>query len=121
MTDTQLTALMAGGAAALASAIAFLKWGFGIWLSDRKEEREERKKEREANTSATIEVARAMTTMSLKFDAFEKQLANVDRAIVEVVDEITDRHTIPPRPSSRMQTEPGQQGYRAPRRPRQDS
>lgn len=122
MSDTQtiigIVTLLIGGFGGL------VKWCFSTWLADRKEERAERKADREADRAATIQVATAMTTMALKFDAFEKKLESVGNAVEHVADEVTGRHDIPTRPGThgRMRTEPGQpSGYHAPRRPRQDT
>lgn len=116
MTDAQLTAVVAALATGGGAFIAFLKWAFGVWMADRKEERAERKAEREAQTAATLEVAKALTAMAVRFDAFERKLDKVEQGVDEVADEVTGNHRVP----KRADTQPGS-GYRPPRRPRQDS
>lgn len=112
MTDAQLTAVIAALSLGGGAFVTFLKWAFSQWMADRKEEREERKQERAAQTAATIEVARALTTVSVKIDAFEKKLDNVGANVEHVADEVTGNHRIP----KRAQSQPGA-GYYSPRKP----
>lgn len=118
MTDTQLAAVMTGLAAGGGGFVALLKWGFGQWMADRKEERAERKAEREADRAATIELTRVVTLMTAKFDAFEKSLDDMGRTVEHVADEVTGNHRLP-KPPQRAQTAP--LGGYGPRRPRQDT
>lgn len=103
-----------------------VKWCVGQWREERKNDRDERatdradrKADRDAQTAATIKVAEAMTTMALKFDAFEKKLTHVEDAVEEVADEVTGNHRVSHKPSQRAQTAP--LGGYGPRRPRQDT
>jgi hypothetical protein len=118
VSDAQLTAVIAALSVGAGAFVTFLKWAFSQWMADRKEDRAERKVEREADRAATIEMTRAITTMCLKFDAFEKKLDRVEDSVEHVADEVTGNHRIPKSPQ-RAQTAP--LGGYGPRRPRQDT
>jgi hypothetical protein len=123
MTDAQLAVVVGASVSAGTGFVAFLRWAFNVWMADRKEERVERKAERESQTNATVEMAKAFATFTAKIDAFSKQLDEVEGTVEEVRDEVTGRHTVPPPPShqppQRASTAPF--GGYGPRRPRQDS
>ncbi len=106
MTDGQMTALIGAITLGLGGLGGLVKWCFTQWLDDRKEERAERKEERKDERAATMAVATAMTTMALKFDAFEKQLASVE--------EFVEEHTPVNQPIPRRTSTPAQ-GVRVPR------
>ncbi len=124
MTDAQLAVVVGAAVSAGTGFVAFLRWAFNTWMADRKEERIERKAEREAQTLATVEMAKSFATFTAKIDSFARQLDKVEGAVEEVADEVTGRHTVPPPPTSkppqRAITAPFG-GYHGPRRPRQDS
>ncbi len=100
MTDGQLAALLATIGAALTAFGGLMKWCFTQWLADRKEDRTERKEDRASDREATIAVATAMTTMSLKFDGFERTLNKV----ADDFDEISGIHDSPPKPKQKAKT-----------------
>lgn len=113
MTDGQLGALLAavsGLGIGLGTLIRFL---FGLWLTDRKEqrveeaaerqeERADRKEERRDDRAAITAVANAMTTMALKFDEFGGKLNDMS----DNFDEVTGNHEIPTRKKPRAVTQP---------------
>lgn len=94
--DAPTLVIVIGAVTGLFAGFAKLvMWCVTKWLEDRAAERLERKEERAQDREATKAVATAMTTMALKFDAFEKQLSSVQWN----VEEITGRHEVPIPPS----------------------
>ncbi len=137
LTDAQLAAVLAALVSCAVGMGKLVQWAVKQWLADRKEDRDERRVDRDADRAATAAVATAMTTMSLKFEYFERSLGRVAQV---VEDEISGVHRAAP--SVRAQTEPmhradpyeerrmereGQRaktpapGVHGPRRPRQDT
>lgn len=88
MSTEQLIAVITAAASLFAGFGKLVTWCVGKWMADREKERAERREDRREDRAATMAVATAMTTMSMKFDSFEKSLERVE-------DEVTGNHDIP--------------------------